>query len=73
MREEAITLDQLFQEELDAVLDMLDALVQIQTDSDPFSEHYYSVTNEIVKLEQTALYLADRLADRVPCSHLRER
>ena len=73
MREEAITLEELFTEELEAIVDMLEALVEIRDDYDTMDPNYYSVQNEIVKLEQTALYLADRLSDRVPCSWLKDK
>jgi hypothetical protein len=67
-----VSLEQLFQEELDAVLDMLDALTVVQDAYDPFDSEYYDIQNEIVKLEQTALYLTDRLSNRVPCKYISE-
>jgi len=72
MSEESISIEQLFQEELDAVVDMADALAVILQDCDQFSPEYWEVKSEIVKLEQTAEYLMDRLDDNVPCKHLRK-
>ena len=69
---EILSLEQLFTEELDAVLDMLDALTAVQDSYDPFDKNYFAIQNEIVKLEQTALYLTDRLNNQVPCKYIRE-
>ena len=69
---EAITIEQLFTEELDAVTDMLDALVDIRdNECDPLTQDYYEIQNTIVRYEQTALYLQDRLNNRVPPRQLR--
>lgn len=69
---EAITIEQLFTEELRAITEMLDALVDIRdNECDPLDPDYYEIQNTIVRYEQTALYLQDRLNDRVPPKQLR--
>ena len=69
---EIVSIEQLFKEELDAVVDMTDALLTMLEDMDQFTPEYWEVKSEIVKLEQTAEYLMDRLDDNVPCKHLRK-
>jgi len=69
--EELVSIAQLFEEELEAVIDMAVELKHIRSELDPFSEDYYAVTAELVKLEQTSLYLQDRLNDEVPCKWLK--
>ena len=70
---EHISIEQLFQEELDAVLEMSGALHTLLQDCDQFTSEYWEIKSEIVKLEQTAEYLCDRLDDNVPCRHLRKQ
>ena len=71
-RKEVISIEQLFQEELDAVVEMTDALLTLLEDHDQFRPEYWEIKSEVVKLEQTAEYLMDRLDDNVPCKHLRK-
>ena len=69
--QELVSIAQLFAEELEAVIEMAVELKQVRDGVDPFSEEYYAVTAELVKLEQTSLYLQDRLNDEVPCKWLK--
>lgn len=69
--EELVSIAQLFEEELEAVIDMAVELKHLRSELDPFSEDYYAITAELVKLEQTGLYLQDRLNDKVPCKWLK--
>jgi len=64
--EETVSIAQLFEEELDAVLEMATALRSIRSSEDLDAAEYFEITNDIVKLEHTAEYLTDRLNDEVP-------
>lgn len=66
MNEETVSIAQLFEEELDAVLEMAAALRSIRNTEDLDAAEYFEITNDIVKLEHTAEYLTDRLNDEVP-------
>lgn len=66
MKEETVSIGQLFEEELDAVLEMVTALRVIRAEEQLNAEEYFEITNDIVKLEMTAEYLNDRLNDEVP-------
>jgi len=71
MSEQHISIEQLFREELEAVLDMAEALHALKPTYDTFDPDYYELQSEIIKLESTAQYLEDRLAQCVPCRFLR--
>ena len=71
MNEEHISIEQLFEEELFAVEEMAAALRDTVRDWDSFDAEYYEIRSEIAKLEMTAEYLKDRLADEVPCKWLK--
>ena len=71
MSKETVSIEQLFQEELDAVIDMMNALEAILEHADPLDSEYYELKHEILKLEFTGQYLADRLNDDVPCRFLK--
>jgi len=68
--EDEITLEQLFEEELEAVTSMHAALSVIRANMDLDCADYCDITQEIVKLELTGEYIRDRLANRVPCRWL---
>ena len=67
--DEVVSIAQLFEEELEAVLDMADSLRAVRTHVD--TSDWFEITAEIVKLEQTAQYLEDRLNDEVPSRWLK--
>ena len=69
--EELVSIAQLFEEELEAVVDMAVELKHLRDELDPFTDDWYECTHELVKLEQTSLYLQDRLNDNVPCKWLK--
>lgn len=66
MREEHISLEQLFEEERDAVIYMLEELECIRNNMQPWDEDYYSITHEIIKLTMTRDYLTNRLNNELP-------
>ena len=67
--EELVSIAQLFEEELEAVLEMAESLRAVRTHVD--TSDWFEITAEIVKLEQTAQYLEDRLNDEVPSRWLK--
>jgi len=64
--EEHISIQQLFEEERAAVIEMRDALIEIAQSTHSDTKDYWQIQQEIVKLDQTQEYLSDRLQDRVP-------
>lgn len=67
--DEVVSIAQLFEEELEAVLDMADSLRTVRASAE--IKDWFEITAEIVKLEQTAQYLEDRLNDEVPSRWLK--
>jgi hypothetical protein len=68
---ETLSLEQVFEEEYDAVVDMLAALTEVSQDCDCHSDDYPEIQLELIKLSMTEQYLRDRLSDSVPCRFLR--
>lgn len=69
---ESLSLEQVFLEELIAVNKMATALSSIIESRDIRDTETNSMREELVKLQLTAQYLEDRLADSIPCRWLRE-
>jgi len=69
---ETLTLEELFQEELDAVLSMAAALEDMMQDIPAHDPEYTLMQQELIKLNITATYFDDRLNNRVPNRWLRE-
>lgn len=67
-----LSLEQVFLEELMAVQEMASALSCLIDARDIRDTETNSMRQELVKLQMTALYLEDRLADSIPCSWLRD-
>ena len=68
---ETLSLEQVFEEEYEAVVDMLAALMEVSQETDLHCEDYAEIQQELIKLAMTEQYLSDRLNNSVPCRFLR--
>ena len=64
--QEYITIEQLYKEEREAILEMLVSLRVLRSHCEPDSADYYEVVSTIIQYEQTRDYLTDRLNGDVP-------
>jgi len=64
------TLRTVFERERDSLEAMLATLEDVMQDTQPAHTHYAEMQKERVKMEQTLLYLEDRLNGDVPCKFL---
>lgn len=61
MTEDTITIEQLFEEEIEAITEYVVALKEKQQEYDQWSQEYEGFENEITKMKYVVQYLQDRL------------
>ena len=66
------TLKPILKREQAYIIQMIAELEQILSELDPFSDEYYTLNNDRVMLEQTALYLERRLQGSIPPEYLKD-
>jgi hypothetical protein len=69
MRE--MSIEEIFQEELESIVEMAAQIRLAQKTLDPFSKEYFLLQNDGVMLEQTAVYLQRRITGTIPPEYMR--
>lgn len=71
MRE--MSIEEIFQEELEAIVEMAARIRVLQKTLDPFSKEYFLLQNDAVMLEQAAIYLQRRITGTIPPEYMRDQ